>query len=185
MAGSRTAPPFVSNRKPPTAVTCRPAPTRPVAWLPVYVPKPASGVPFLETSGWSSWTQARQTHEGLGSGAEGHAQPGHLGQAAGDEGSAGVQAQFQAVAQAGGNGQHVFDGTAYLHANDVVACIDAQAGAVKAATRASRTLACALAATRAVGWPRATSCAKLGPLKMPASKAGAACACISCANRLF
>ena len=56
-------------------------------------------------------------------------------------------------------------------------------GLWKAATSASRTLACSLAATSAVGWLRATSCAKLGPLSTPERKVGATCAHTSWASK--
>jgi hypothetical protein len=68
--------------------------------------------------------------------AQGQAQAGHFGQAAGDERGTGIQAQLQAVAQAGGNGQHVLDGAAHFHAHQIVVGIDPQVGLWKAATRA-------------------------------------------------
>ena len=78
-------------------------------------------------------TQARETHEGVGAGAQRQAQARHFGQAAGDERGAGVQAQIQSVAQTGGNGQHVFHRAAHFHTHDIVVGIHPQRRAVKSA----------------------------------------------------
>ena len=75
--------------------------------------------------------QARQAGEGLWPRAQRHAQAGDFGQAARDEGRARVQAQVQAIGQAGGDGQHVFDGAAHFHAHQVVVAIHAHRGAVQ------------------------------------------------------
>jgi len=75
--------------------------------------------------------QAREAGESFGASAQGHAQSRHFSQAARDKGGAGIQAQLQAVAQAGGDGQHVLDGAAHLHAHHVVIGVHAQRGAVE------------------------------------------------------
>jgi hypothetical protein len=75
--------------------------------------------------------QAAQTHKRLGFGTQGQAQTGDFGQAACDQGRTGVQAQLQAVTQAGGNGQHVFHGAAHFHPHHVVIRIDPQGTTVE------------------------------------------------------
>ena len=83
--------------------------------------------------------QARQAHEGLGAGAQRHAQARHLGQAAGDQRGACVQPRAvglaivrrQAIDEAGGDGQHVLHRTADLHADRVGRAVDAQRVAVE------------------------------------------------------
>ncbi len=75
--------------------------------------------------------QARQTHEGVHPRTERQAEPGHLRKPTGNQRCAGVQAQAQAVAQAGGNGQHVFDRATHLHTHQVFVGVHAQCGAVK------------------------------------------------------
>ena len=69
--------------------------------------------------------------EGFGLGAHGHAQAGHFGQAAGDQGRAGVQPQLQAVGNAGGDGQHILHRTTHFHADGVGGGVDAQGPAVE------------------------------------------------------
>ena len=75
--------------------------------------------------------QAAEAHEGFGACAQGRTEAGHFSQTTGDEGRAGVEAQLQAIAQAGGHGQHVFDGPAHLHTHQIVVGVHTQRGAVE------------------------------------------------------
>jgi hypothetical protein len=63
--------------------------------------------------------EAREPHEGVALGAEGHAEPRHLLQAPGDQCHAGVGAEAEPVRQPGADGQRVLHGAADLHAHDV------------------------------------------------------------------
>ncbi len=77
---------------------------------------------------------AREAHEGRGLGAQGQAQTQHLGQAAGDQRSAGVEArcavhvaaQAQPIGGTDGDRHHVLDGPAHFHADRIVGGVDAQ-----------------------------------------------------------
>ena len=71
--------------------------------------------------------EAGQSHEGFEVAAELDAETGHFGQPTGDERGAGVVAELQAVADAGGNGHDVFECAADFDADDIVVCVDAQA----------------------------------------------------------
>ena len=75
--------------------------------------------------------QARQAGEGFGARAQSHAQAGDLGQAAGDQGRPGIEAQCQPIAKPSGNGQHIFDRTADFGANQVIVGVNPQGRAVK------------------------------------------------------
>mmetsp|Transcript_11331 Transcript_11331/g.21972 ORF Transcript_11331/g.21972 Transcript_11331/m.21972 type:complete len:306 (-) Transcript_11331:1128-2045(-) len=82
-------------------------------------------------------TQARQTHEGLGLGAQGQTQSQHLRQAARDQRRTRVQAGrvrrrgTQAIADADRNRHHVLDRTAHLDTDRVARCVDPQPLAVE------------------------------------------------------
>jgi hypothetical protein len=69
-------------------------------------------------SGLQVRCHARQPQHGERLRAARHGQLRDLAQAARDERGAGVQAQLHAIAQAGGNGQYIFDRTAHLHTQD-------------------------------------------------------------------
>jgi hypothetical protein len=85
--------------------------------------------------------QPGQPHEGFGARAQRQAEPRHLGQSARDQRGAPVQPRHarcaagcvfgHAVADAGGNRQHVFHRPAYFDANRVVRGVDAKHRAVK------------------------------------------------------
>ena len=70
-----------------------------------------------------------------GLGAEGDAEAGHLGQAAGHQRSAGVEAELHAVGDAGGDGEHVLDRAADLDPDRVGRGVDAQRAAVEGLDR--------------------------------------------------
>ena len=81
--------------------------------------------------GQNQITKTGQTGKGLRAGTQRHAQARHFGQAAGNQCSAGVQPQLQAITQTGCNGQYVFDCSAYFNTYDVIVGIDAQRWTVK------------------------------------------------------
>jgi len=72
-------------------------------------------------------SHARQAHDRGALPPQGGHQPGHLRQAPGDEGGPGVVARAQAVREARGDGQHVLQGAAELHADHVPAQVDSEA----------------------------------------------------------
>jgi hypothetical protein len=110
---------------------------------------------------------AGQAHEGFAPGAERFAEAGNLDQAARDQRGAGVVAETEAVADAGGDGQHVLHRTADLGADQVFIGIDAQVAAMQAARWTRQMRHRSAASVTAVGRPRATSRAKLGPVSTP------------------
>ena len=71
---------------------------------------------------------AGQARKGVDVAAHGHAQAGDLGNAAGDQGRAGVVAVAKAGGDAHAQGDHVLQGTAQLHALDVGVGVHAHAG---------------------------------------------------------
>ena len=75
--------------------------------------------------------QAAQPHEGLGLRAQRQPEPRHLGEAACDQRGACVEAELQAVRDAGGDREHVLHRAADLDAHRVVGGVDAQAVAVQ------------------------------------------------------
>ena len=75
--------------------------------------------------------QARQAGKRFGTCTQRQTQTCHFRQTTGDQCGTCVQAQLQAITQAGGNGQHIFDGSTHFHANDVIVGINTQRGAVK------------------------------------------------------
>ena len=68
--------------------------------------------------------EAGQPHQGLRPRAQRLAEAPHLGEAAGDERGMGAGAQRLALDDAGGDGQHVLDGAAELHADRVRRAVD-------------------------------------------------------------
>ena len=90
--------------------------------------------------------------------------------------------EAETVAGAGRDGEHVLDGAADLDAGDIVAFVGAQRFRRAAARpRAPATAASVAATATAVGNPRATSSAKLGPEITPTGDvhSGAKCWCAS------
>ena len=85
----------------------------------------------LAGGGQHQIAQPGQAHECLGARTERHAEPCHFCHAARDQGSARVQSQAHAVAQAGGDGQHVFHRPADFDPDQIAGCVDAQAVAVQ------------------------------------------------------
>eukprot|EP01136_Pigoraptor_vietnamica_P036906 Opistho-1_new@104121 len=75
--------------------------------------------------------QAAEAHEGVDARAQGRAQARDLGQAAGDERGARVEAQAHAVGNAGGDGDDVLDRATHLHAHRVGRGVEAQRFAVE------------------------------------------------------
>jgi hypothetical protein len=73
--------------------------------------------------------EAGQAGKGLGPGAAGEAEAGHLGEAARDQGGAGVLAEPAPLDDSAGDGEDVLDGAADLGADDVVRQIGAEPGA--------------------------------------------------------
>ena len=121
----------------------------------------------LAGAGQDQVAGAGEPGEGLGTAAQLHPQARDFGQAARDQGRARVGAQTQAVGDAGGDGHDVLYRAADLHAGDIAAEVDAQARAVQGARRGLANPASAEASVSAVGKPRATSSAKLGPDSAP------------------
>jgi hypothetical protein len=75
--------------------------------------------------------QARKAHEGLGASAQRDARARHFGQAARDERRARIEPKREAVAQAGGDRQHVLHRAADFDAGEVVVGIDAHRRSVE------------------------------------------------------
>ncbi len=71
---------------------------------------------------------AGETGEGLAAATAGDGEARHLGDAAGDEGGGGVVAEVEAVDDAGGEGDDVFERAAEFDAGDVVVGVDAKGG---------------------------------------------------------
>ena len=71
---------------------------------------------------------AGQTRKGLDIAAHGHAQPGDLGNAAGDQGGAGIIAVAKAGGDANAQRDNVLHGTAQLHALDIRVGVHAHTG---------------------------------------------------------
>ena len=76
-------------------------------------------------------SDAGQARKGVDIAAHGHAQPGDLRNAAGDEGGAGVVAVAQARGDAHAQGDDILHGTAQLHALDIRVGVNAHAGVVE------------------------------------------------------
>ena len=85
-----------------------------------------------------------------------------LGEAAGDEGGAGVLAEAGADHGAGGDGDDVLGGAAELGADRVVVAVEAEGGAGEQAMRRARRAGSVAATTEAAGSPAATSCGEVG-----------------------
>ena len=117
---------------------------------------------------------AGEAHEGFDPPAEPHAEPRDLRQSARDQRRARVVAEPETVRDAGRDGDDVLHRTAHLDADQVVARVDAQPRAVQLPRRRRRrTQIVGAARVMAVGRPRATSSAKLGPDSTPRGTAGA------------
>ena len=71
---------------------------------------------------------AAEPLEGSGGTAHGGAEADHFGQAAGDEGGAGIIAEAEAAGEAAGDGKDVFDGGAPFDADEVIAGIGSEPG---------------------------------------------------------
>jgi hypothetical protein len=109
--------------------------------------------------------------EGFALAAAGDGEAGDFGDAAGDEGGGGVVAEADAGSDAGGDGDDVLEGSAELDADDVGGGVEAEGFGRELLLNAGGDIGSAKAITMAVGWPCATSMAKLGPLKAPMGSA--------------
>ncbi len=108
--------------------------------------------------------EAGEAGEGLAVASAGYGEAGDLGDAAGDDGGSGVMAEVEAVDDAGGEGDDVFEGAAELYAGDVVVGVDAQGGRGEVALDGVGEDVVVRRRRRGRwGMPAATSCAKDGP----------------------
>ena len=82
-------------------------------------------------AGQDQIAHAGQTHEGFGPGAERDTEAGNFDQTTRHQGSTGIQAQPEAIADAGGNGHDVLHRTADFGTDDIVVGIQAQARAMQ------------------------------------------------------
>ena len=134
---------------------------------------------LLRVAGQHQIAQARQAHQGLRLGAQGHGEAGHLGQAAGDQSGARVVAQPLAADDAAGDGQHVLDGAAKLGADDVVRRVHPEGAGTERHRQGPAQPSSPQASVTAVGSSRATSAAKLGPVSTATGTPGRVCSTTS------
>ena len=69
-----------------------------------------------------------ESGHGFGAASAGDDEAGHFGEAPGNEGRCGIVSEAQAVADAGGDGNDIFQRAAEFDADDIVIGVDAEAG---------------------------------------------------------
>ncbi len=108
--------------------------------------------------------EAGEAHQRFGAGAERLGEAAQFGEAARDQRGERAGAELAAGDDAGGDGEHVLHRAADLDADDVGLGVGAEGRASRASGRdRARSASSAAAMVTAVGRPRATSAAKLGP----------------------
>ena len=125
---------------------------------------PQRHVARLRTAaGQNEIAETRQPDQRFGPRAQRLAEAAQLGKAAGDEGCVRAGTQALAVDDAGGDRQHVLERAAELDAGEVARPVEAQLRLPRRSASSRPIASSAQAMVSAVGRPRATSVAKLGP----------------------
>ena len=110
---------------------------------------------------------AGEAGEGFAARAAGHGEARDLGDAAGDERGGGVVAEAHAGGDAGGDGDDIFERAAEFDADDVGGRVEAEGFGGEFLLDERGDCGSLKATVTAVGWPCATSRAKLGPESAP------------------
>ena len=111
--------------------------------------------------------ESGESGHGFGAAAAGDDEASHLRKPARDQRGDGIVSQPKAVADSGGDGNDVLERASEFDADYIAIGVDAKAGIAELLLHGAQEPVSGEAIVMAVGSPRATSCAKEGPLSAP------------------